>query len=438
MTLLKSLATRLYTQRSHTPGSFSIYIHWPYCESKCTYCNFNKYVNPQHPPHDRLINAYKSELQYYFSNEAKYKLKKRKVHSVYFGGGTPSLMKPSGVRAILETIDQRLGLNNDMEVTLEANPTSIESFKLRDFKRAGINRVSLGIQSLITEDLRLLGRDHSGQESIKALLLAKEIFGEKRVTFDMIYGRPGQTAKGWVQELKQALELAGDHVSIYQLTVERSTPLHKQSLKKQLPHIPDVDTAADMYEKTVQIMKDYGYTQYEVSNYAKHQEAISRHNFSYWQGMDYLGIGPGAHGRLADFELKQKVRTFGEFHPNKYINLCEQEGEGLRKIEPVPLTILAEEMIMFGLRTRMGIPRTRFTDTTGMVLDNFLDRDALKMFIDLKLLVDEATIMDKKIHNYTPKELIQEWNTSGGIRPTDAGLEKIDYILPRILKTREG
>ncbi|GAA5814851.1 hypothetical protein MFLAVUS_008354 [Mucor flavus] len=413
---------------------FSIYIHWPYCESKCTYCNFNKYVNPKDPPHDRLVKAMTTELKY-FLNNTRYQFKNRKLHSVYFGGGTPSLAKPSGIASILKTIDKHVGLNDTIEVSMEANPTSIELSKLKGFREAGVNRLSLGIQSFNNEHLKILGRDHTGNEALKALSIAKDIFHKERVTFDLIYARPGQTINDWRKELRDALNIAGDHMSMYQLTLERSTPLHKQSLKGLIPTIPDSDTVADMYEETVSIAKEFGYQHYEVSSYAKNQSAISRHNFSYWQGMDYLGIGPGAHGRLTDFTENKRVRTFGEFHPNKYMALCEAEGEGIRKMVPLSLRDMAEELIVFGMRTRMGIPRSRFSAiTNGKILDNFLDKEALELFTNSGFIVNEHKVTDSEMSSYVPQELAHEWVDQGGIRPTEAGLERMDYILPRLLK----
>ncbi|KAG1573706.1 hypothetical protein G6F50_002615 [Rhizopus delemar] len=206
---------------------------------------------------------------------------------------------------------------------------------------------------------------------------------------------------------------------MYQLTVERSSPLHKQYLKGLLPIIPDGDIAAEMYEETIRISQESGYTHYEVSSYAKNQKAMSRHNFSYWQGMDYLGIGPGAHGRLTDAVSNERVRTFGEFHPDKYMSLCEKEGEGIRKITPISFHDMAEELIMFGLRTRMGIPRSRFKELTdGESLDKFLDKEQLNMFVENGFLVDEQGIVDDKIETYVPRELLSQWTHGGGIRPT--------------------
>ncbi|KAG1463045.1 hypothetical protein G6F56_005377 [Rhizopus delemar] len=192
---------------------------------------------------------------------------------------------------------------------------------------------------------------------------------------------------------------------MYQLSVERSTPLHKQYLKGLIPEIPDDDLSAEMYEETIRLSKEYGFNHYEVSSYAKGQQAISRHNFSYWQGMDYLGIGPGAHGRLTDHVSQQRVRTFGEFHPDKYMALCEKEGEGIRKIEPIQFQDMAE----------------------------FVDKEQLKMLIENGFLIEEKGIVDNNINSFVPKELLNQWKDGGGIRPTEMGLERIDYILPRLL-----
>ncbi|KAI9014434.1 hypothetical protein CLU79DRAFT_848012 [Phycomyces nitens] len=352
-----------------TKTPFSIYIHWPFCESKCTYCNFNKYVNPRDPPHDRLVKAMTRELDFYLT-DPRFDLKSKKLNSVYFGGGTPSLALPSTLASLLDRIDHHVGLSKDVEVTMEANPTSIESAKLQDFEKAGVNRLSLGIQSFNDKDLKIMGRDHSGSDAIRAITKAKKVFHKERLTFDLIFARPGQTIEAWDEELKQALELAGDHMSIYQLTMERSTPLHKASMRGEIAPLPTPDEAADMYEQTLERIGEYGFSHYEVSNYCKDQSAISRHNFSYWQGMDYLGIGPGAHGRLTRIEDGVRVRTFGEFHPNKYMDLCESEGEGIRKMVPISTRETIEELVVFGMRTRMGVPRARFEAMTGLSLDS--------------------------------------------------------------------
>ncbi|KAF7729954.1 hypothetical protein EC973_003367 [Apophysomyces ossiformis] len=415
--------------------------------SKCTYCNFNKYVNPRQPPHDRLLNAMTREIKYYLSND-RYSLKDRPIHSVYFGGGTPSLArvsfsqndrnlannhhkKPSTIAQLLETIDKYVRLPSDIEVTLEANPTSVETSQLKSFRDAGVNRLSLGIQSFRDKDLRLLGRDHSANDGMVSIIESRKIFD--KVTFDLIFARPGQSLKDWRNELKQGLEIAGDHLSLYQLTVERSTPLHKLLQKGLLAPIPSADEAADMYEETVKTAKEHGFTHYEVSNYCRNEAAISRHNFAYWQGLDYIGIGPGAHGRLTETDGR-RIRTFGEFHPDKYMTLCESEGEGIRQMVPITAEEMIQELIVFGMRTLMGVTRSRFRQMTGgQSLDDAIDQDALKLFVDSGFLIDDKGNAGDKVANYIPKPLQYECE-EGSIRPTEEGLARMDSILAHLLK----
>ncbi|KAG0166657.1 radical S-adenosyl methionine domain-containing protein 1 [Apophysomyces sp. BC1015] len=366
------------------------------------------------------------EIEHYMKNN-QYLLKHRKVHSVYFGGGTPSM----NIAHLLDTVDKHVGLSSDIEVTLEANPTSIESLRLQDFRQAGVNRLSLGIQSFRDRDLKILGRDHSADDGVKAIMEAKKIFD--KVTFDLIFARPGQSLREWREELQQGLELAGDHLSMYQLTMERSTPLHKLSQRGIVAPLPSADEAADMYEETVKVARNHGFNHYEVSNYCRNEAAIGQHNFAYWQGLDYVGIGPGAHGRLTDTQGR-RMRTFGEFHPDKYMSLCESEGEGIRKITPIPVEQIIEELIVFGLRTRMGITRSRFKRMTGgLSLDDAIDQDILKLFVESGFLVDDARAIDEEMNCYVPKSLQYEC-AEGGIRPTEEGLARMDSILPQLLK----
>ncbi|KAI9477098.1 hypothetical protein BDB00DRAFT_859401 [Zychaea mexicana] len=414
--------------------AFSIYIHWPYCESKCTYCNFNKYVNPSDPPVERLTRAMIRELEFYLSEPRFGVLHNKRVTSIYFGGGTPSLAKPSTISRILQTVNQHISLDKDIEITLEANPTSSELARLRDFRDAGINRLSLGIQSFNDVDLKLLGRDHSASSAIRTLEEAKKLFPE--VTFDMIFARPRQSLEDWQRELKQTLDLAGNHLSMYQLSFERGTPLWKFMRKGQIGSV-DPELAADMYEETVRAATHHGFTHYEVSSYAKSRDAISAHNFSYWQGLDYIGIGPGAHGRLTDNVTKERIRTFGEFHPDRYMALCESEGEGIRKWSPLSPHDSLQELVVFGLRTRMGIPRYRYKKMTGQDLENVIDREFLDMCVRSNfLIVDNDDRNKSDILPYIPKHLEHEWE-QGGIRPTEQGLERMDSILPKLLHLKQ-
>ncbi|KAJ8653678.1 hypothetical protein O0I10_010716 [Lichtheimia ornata] len=422
--LARSPTRRSITTKAH--DQYSVYIHWPYCESKCTYCNFNKYVNPSQPPVERLTDALVRELRFYL-DEPRFGLRDKRVASVYFGGGTPSLASPKTIERILDTLQ----IPSDVEVTLEANPTSAESERLQSFRHVGINRLSLGIQSFNDRDLKILGRDHSAASAFNIINKAKRMFD--KVTFDMIFARPGQSIRDWELELKQALDLAGDHLSIYQLSLERGTPLWKASTKRQLPPVASSEEAADMYDMTVEEAAVHGFSHYEVSSYARARQAMSKHNFSYWQGMDYLGIGPGAHGRLTDIQNHQRIRTFGEFHPDKYMALCESEGEGIRKWTPISSRDVQEELFVFGLRTRMGIPRSRFEEMTGNTLEQVVNQDMLSLYVDAGLLLVDN---DEDLERYVPEHLQHEW-MRGGIRPTERGLAVMDTLLPNLLSLLE-
>ncbi|KAI9246274.1 hypothetical protein BDA99DRAFT_527288 [Phascolomyces articulosus] len=421
---------RTFVTNSNRNDAFSIYIHWPYCESKCTYCNFNKYVNPTDPPVERLTRSMIRELKFYLTEPRFNLLHNKRVTSIYFGGGTPT--KPSTIERILQTIDHYTPLDKNIEITMESS----ELARLKAFRDAGVNRLSLGIQSFNDNDLKVLGRDHSATNAIRTLEEAKKLF--RQVTFDMIFARPQQTLTDWQHELKQALDLAGDHLSMYQLSFERGTPLWK-SMQKGLVANVDADLAADMYEETVRMATAYGFAHYEVSSYAKTREAISAHNFSYWQGRDYLGIGPGAHGRLTDHVTKQKIRTFGEFHPEKYMKLCESEGEGIRKWSTLSLRDSLEELIVFGLRTKMGIPRYRFKKMTDQDLDTVIDQEFLDTCTRSNFLTvdddDSLSSLEDRLQ-YIPPHLEYELK-EGGIRPTEAGLARMDSILPQLLQIKE-
>ncbi|KAI7881432.1 radical SAM enzyme [Lichtheimia hyalospora FSU 10163] len=407
--LTRSQTRLITTTRAH--DQYSVYIHWPYCESKCTYCNFNKYVNPTQPPIDRLTDALVRELRFYL-DEPRFGLRHKRVASIYFGGGTPSLASPKTIERILDTLQ----VTHDVEVTLEANPTSAESKRLQSFRHAGINRLSLG-------------RDHSAASAFDIINKAKRMFD--KVTFDMIFARPGQSILDWKQELKQALDLAGDHLSIYQLSLERGTPLWKASKKGQLPPIANPEEVADMYDMTVQEAATHGFSHYEVSSYARTRQAMSKHNFSYWQGMDYLG----KFGRIGIVDANSiPVEAHVEFHPDKYMALVENEGEGIRKWIPISSQDVQEELVVFGLRTRMGIPRSRFEKMTGNSLEQAVNQDMLSMYVDAGLLLVDN---DDDLERHIPEHLQHEW-ARGGIRPTEKGLAVMDTLLPNLLSLEEN
>jgi len=281
------------------PDLFGVYIHWPFCKSKCPYCDFNSHVSDS-VDHNAWAKSYAHEIDHVASMTGQ-----REVTSIFFGGGTPSLMKPQTVEHILNHLCTVWNVSKDIEITLEANPTSIEADKFSDFKAAGINRVSVGVQSLRDSDLKFLGREHSAKEAIGAIKIANDIF--ERVSFDLIYARPEQTIESWREELTEALEYANGHLSLYQLTIEQGTPFYAMEARGDF-RIPEADQAGEFYEVTQEILNAAGLPAYEISNHAaKGQE--SAHNLTYWRYGDYAGIGPGAHGRLTLDAKKYATRT---------------------------------------------------------------------------------------------------------------------------------
>jgi len=325
------------------PG-FALYIHWPFCLSKCPYCDFNSHV-ADHIDHNRWRNALLAELDHYGEETAG-----RHLTSVFFGGGTPSLMKAATVEALLGRLNTWWSVDNDLEITLEANPTSIEAGRFREFGAAGINRVSIGVQSLDDKALRYLGREHNAGEAKSALELASRVFS--RFSFDLIYALPEQTAKQWRIELEQALKLGGDHLSLYQLTIEPGTPFFRDGIKGM-----DDDRAADLFEITQEIMEPAGKPAYEISNHAA-TGSECRHNLTYWLGGDYVGIGPGAHGRLSD--TAQTTATHQIHTPGAWLEAVEKKTHGTAKRRLLTPDIRAQELIVMGLRLRNGLDISRF------------------------------------------------------------------------------
>ena len=271
------------------PRGFGIYIHWPFCKAKCPYCDFNSHVR-ERIEEDVWRGSYLKELAHFAAM-----VPGRSVTSIFFGGGTPSLMNPKTAETVIDAVSRHWRVANDIEITLEANPTSVEAGKLRDFRAGGINRVSLGIQALDDRDLKFLGRQHNQTEALAALDLAANTFD--RFTFDLIYARPGQTPDSWARELDRAMTFAADHLSLYQLTIETGT-VFEQAYARGDFVLPDEDVQAELYEMTAERLGVAGLAPYEISNYAK-PGSESRHNLTYWRYGDYVGIGPGAHGRLA-------------------------------------------------------------------------------------------------------------------------------------------
>ena len=361
------------------PDAFGLYIHWPFCLSKCPYCDFNSHVR-EHVDQDAFRAAYVRAIEYYAHLTHDLPLS-----SIFFGGGTPSLMPPDTVAAIIDTAQRNWKFKNDIEITLEANPTSTEAARFQAFRTAGVNRVSLGVQSLNDRDLRVLGREHSAAEALKAVDVAQSTFD--RSSFDLIYARQGQTLSHWEKELGQALKHVGEHMSLYQLTIEPGTAYHTRFERGEI-EIPDDTLAAEFYDLTNDMMTDAGLPAYEVSNHA-HPGAESRHNMIYWQYGQYAGIGPGAHGRIKIDGTRYATRA----HRAPEI-WCERVGRDSHGAHPnVALTQQeqAEEALMMGLRLTDGIDRNVFAARSGMALDDILDQRAVSNLCDLGYLADDET-----------------------------------------------
>jgi len=359
--------------------SLALYIHWPFCLAKCPYCDFNSHVRAE-LPQARFRDALRAELRW----EAE-RLGRRQLTSVFFGGGTPSLMEPETVALLLEDAFRFFDPAPDIEITLEANPTSVEAARLAAFRAAGVNRASLGVQSLDPEALRLLGRQHSASQAIQALETARAIF--PRLSFDLIYARPGQHEAAWRAELRAALALAADHLSLYQLTIEPGTAFEARYRRGDIV-LPAEDDAARLYEVTAEEAAAFGLAAYEISNYAK-PNAESRHNLAYWRYNDYAGIGPGAHGRVTVGHTLRATRRHRA--PEPWAERVERAGHGSTEETVLRPQEKAQEMLLMGLRLAEGIDTGRFHRRTGVALSDAIDGDILRQAIDAGYLEHERS-----------------------------------------------
>ncbi|SHO65080.1 oxygen-independent coproporphyrinogen-3 oxidase [Pseudoxanthobacter soli DSM 19599] len=333
---------------------FGIYVHWPFCAAKCPYCDFNSHVRHKPVDQTRFARAFEAEIA-----TAGARVPGRRVTSVFFGGGTPSLMEPSTVGTVLDAIAATWAVDADVEITLEANPSSVEAGRFAGYRAAGVNRVSLGVQALDDAPLRALGRIHDAAQARDAIAIAQRVF--PRSSFDLIYARPGQTAAAWEEELGRALAMAGEHLSLYQLTIEPGTPFAALHEKGRLVTPPD-DEAAALYELTQDICAAHGLPAYEISNHAR-PGAESRHNLVYWRTNDYVGVGPGAHGRLS--QGNGRWATACERHPESWLERVERTGSGI--IDETVLTAeeTADEFLLMGLRLAEGIDLDRYAALGG-------------------------------------------------------------------------
>jgi putative oxygen-independent coproporphyrinogen III oxidase len=380
--------------------SLALYLHWPFCLAKCPYCDFNSHVRDR-IPQERFRAALRRELAW----EAEF-LGRRRLTSVFFGGGTPSLMSPETAALLIGDARRLFEPAGDIEITLEANPTSVEAGRFRAFRDAGVNRVSIGVQSLDPAALRMLGRQHSAAQAIAALETARKVF--PRISFDLIYARPGQTLDAWQTELRQALELAADHLSLYQLTIEPGTRFEALHRRGEIV-LPDAETGAELYQATAETAARFGLLGYEVSNYAI-RGGESRHNLAYWRYGDYAGIGPGAHGRLTcerDLLATRRHRA-----PEPWAERVERDGHGM--VEQIPLAPMerAREMLLMGLRLAEGIDPARFLARTGVPLEHALDAAVLRQALD---------------------EAYLEWR-GASLVATPAGRLRLDALLAAIVK----
>jgi putative oxygen-independent coproporphyrinogen III oxidase len=347
----------------------ALYIHWPFCLAKCPYCDFNSHVR-ERLPHARFRAALRRELAW----EAE-RLGRRTLTSIFFGGGTPSLMEAETVAALIGDARRLFDPADDIEITLEANPTSVEAARFAAFRDAGVNRVSIGVQSLEPAALQMLGRQHSVAQAVAALEIARPVF--PRISFDLIYARPDQTLAAWRSELRQALDLAADHLSLYQLTIEPGTKFAAMHRRGEVV-LPDDDTAAALYEATAEEAVRFGLLAYEVSNYAV-PNSESRHNLAYWRYADYAGIGPGAHGRVT---IPSIIATRRHRAPEVWAEHVERDGHGAVQEVALEPTERAREMLLMGMRLAEGLDPVRFEVRTGVPLEDALDAAVLRQALD--------------------------------------------------------
>ncbi|QJR03595.1 coproporphyrinogen III oxidase [Sphingobium yanoikuyae] len=375
--------------------ALGLYVHWPFCVSKCPYCDFNSHVR------DRIdADAWQAALLADLAHEAK-KTGRRPLRSIFFGGGTPSLMPPRIAASLIEAAERHWGFSNDIEITLEANPNSVEAARFGDLAAAGINRVSLGLQALDNDALAFLGRAHDVDEGLGALDTARRIFD--RVSFDLIYARPGQSESDWEAELARALSFGTGHLSLYQLTIEPGTRFATLAAQGKLTPV-DPDHGATLYELTQAMTAEAGIPSYEISNHAR-PEQESRHNLIYWRYGDYVGIGPGAHGRRGG------MATLRHKKPENWMSAVDRNGNGLQQEVPLQAEDKAREALLMGLRLGEGVDLARIAGLSGLPIGALVDDRAIDRMNDLGLV----------------------WRTGNRLQVSPAGMLLLDAILPEVV-----
>ena len=381
------------------PPPLGVYVHWPYCARICPYCDFNVYrAKGREAEAARLASAILADLQ------AQAELTgPRRLVSIFFGGGTPSLMDPQGVASIIAAARALWAPADDLEVSLEANPTDAEASRFAALAQAGVNRLSLGLQALDDAALRFLGRNHDSAEGRRAAQAAARAF--PRLSLDLIYARPGQTPDGWADELRAAIDLGAEHLSPYQLTIEAGTAFDR-AVRRGVFAPPAEGLAADLYDTTQAVLEGQGFEAYEVSNHARGSGARSRHNLVYWRGVDYVGVGPGAHGRITG--LAGRMATEASAKPSDYIAAVDKGGVGFVDIETLTGVQSAEERLLSGLRILEGVP---FADVEALDLRS--DSPVVRRLIALDLLADDeqrlrATPAGRRVLDRLTADLILE------------------------------
>ena len=345
-------------QAGERKEAFGVYVHWPFCLSKCPYCDFNSHVRHTAIDEDRFARAFAREIE-----TTAGRVPGRDVSSIFLGGGTPSLMQPRTVGAILDAIGKHWRIADGAEVTLEANPTSVEATRFAGYRSAGVNRVSLGVQALDDASLKELGRLHTAREALDAVKIARRAF--QRYSFDLIYARPSQTPEMWADELKLAIAEAAEHLSLYQLTIEEGTPFFALHAAGKLK-TPDETTARALYDVTQEVCAEHGLPAYEISNHAR-PGAQCRHNLVYWRAKEYAGIGPGAHGRLDIGAVRHATAT--EKRPEAWLMRVEAGGHGVVTDDLLNSEERADEFLLMGLRLAEGIDPKRYEALSGRPLD---------------------------------------------------------------------
>ncbi|ELT99882.1 hypothetical protein CAPTEDRAFT_158826 [Capitella teleta] len=390
------------TEHKKRTEEAALYVHWPYCEKRCTYCNFNKYINPS-VDHERMRKCLVTETQSLLEIS-----RVSLIKSIFFGGGTPSLAHPETIGKVIETVKRSVNLAADAEVTLEANPTSTEEKALKEFKSAGINRVSIGLQSLNPADLKVLGRTHSAEDALRCLDTARSLFPGK-TSVDIIFGCPDHKTSTLIEDLARVVDLCDDHISLYQLTLERGTALFKHVMDRDL-YLPSPDAMADMYEASLTFLEEQDFRRYEVSNFARTKSAQSSHNQSYWEGGQFIGVGPGAHSRFVarGENATQRMARVQTLEPEPWMIEVEKSGHATRKADALSEYEVLQEILYLGLRTTGGVPHERW---------NFFSPDASLLDVFSEAHMIKVLQKEGYLHSL-----------SGGLRATSRGLNLADGL----------